>query len=352
MESTLEMIHGSNAIEKAMRSINSQQSLMEKALGYTKGTSVIEQAMKSFESQNSIIERALSLSKGSSAIEQAIKSFYSQQALMKNVLGFSKTNSVIEQAMKAFDLQNSVMERALGFSHAASAIEKAMRSFESQQGVTDRAMAAMANSSSIYSSLTQLQNSNVLREINSTFLNQVAHSIQESSSINTSMLDEETLENEFQSATAMLTDSENSKSFFEIFNNLPPLIKLVLATFFLHVFLPQINSISANLITPTVESYLSGSDRTDREKVKDISVLPRKIEGIDTSGLRFITGNNVRLRADGSTNSEILDEMVFGQVVTVHSKNKNWIEISYKYEDGTEMHGWVFTRYTSRFVNQ
>jgi len=197
-----------------------------------------------------------------------------------------------------------------------------------------------------------LQNSNVLRQINSTFLNQVAHSIQESSSIKTSMLDEETLENEFQSATEMLTDSEDSKSFFEIFNNLPPFIQLVLATFFLHVFLPQINSISANLITPTVESYLLESDRADREKIKDISVLPRKIEGIDTSGLRFITGNNVRLRADASTNSEILDEMIFGQVVTVHSKNKNWIEISYKYENGTEMHGWVFTRYSSRFVNQ
>lgn len=352
MESTLERIHGSTAIEKAMRSIKSQQSLMEKALGFTNKTSAIEQAMKSFESQNSIIERALSLSKGTSAIEQAIKSFDSQQALMKNVLGFSKPNSAIEQAMRSFESQSSMMERALGFTHATAAIEKAMKSIEYQQGLTDRAMAAMANSSAIYSSLSQLQNSNILRDIDSTFLNQVAHSIKESSLIKSTMLDEDTLENEFQSATEMLTGSENSKSFFKIFNDLPPFIQLVLAMFFLHVFMPQINSISANLLTPTVESYLLDSDRSDREKIKDIFVLPRKIEGVDTSSLRFITGNNVRLRADSSTNSEILDEMAFGQVVTVHSKNKNWIEVSYKYENGIEMYGWVFTRYTSRFVNQ
>jgi hypothetical protein len=42
--------------------------------------------------------------------------------------------------------------------------------------------------------------------------------------------------------------------------------------------------------------------------------------------------------------------MVLGQVVTVLSKNKNWIEIMYEYDNGEIMHGWVFTRYTTKFV--
>ena len=41
---------------------------------------------------------------------------------------------------------------------------------------------------------------------------------------------------------------------------------------------------------------------------------------------------------------------MLGQVATVVSKNKNWIEVVYECEDGTLLTGWVFTRYTSRFV--
>ena len=68
---------------------------------------------------------------------------------------------------------------------------------------------------------------------------------------------------------------------------------------------------------------------------------------VELGRLRFISGDNVRLRAGPSTKTKILDELTLGQVVTVISKKRNWIEV--EYEDGEYFHGWVFTRYTSKF---
>ena len=118
----------------------------------------------------------------------------------------------------------------------------------------------------------------------------------------------------------------------------------------MNIIVPQINSISANLLTPIVESYLDGNDADERKKIRDIKKLPLSTSEITTDNLRFITGNNVRLRESPSTNSAILDELVLGQVVTVLSKEKNWIEVMYAYEQEEVWHGWVFTRYKAKFV--
>ena len=350
MDKALGITKSSAAIQQAMKSFESHQSIIDKALGITKRSSVIQQAMKSFESHQSLMDKVLGITKSSSAIQQAMKSFESQQSLMDKALGITKRSSAIQQAMKSFESHQSLMDKALGITKSSSAIQQAMKSFESQNYLTQKNMSAISNSASIFRSLEGLQQANVTKKINSDFLNNLASSISESSLSEYSELNEATMESDFQSATNDLSNTSDSNSFFLIFNKLPPFLQLILAMFFLQIFLPQLNSISANLLTPVVTNYLSQSVQTDREKVKNIKTLPRKIEGVDTTNLRFITGNNVRLRADSSINSSIMDEMVLGQVVTVHSKNKNWIEISYEYENGLSMHGWVFTRYTSRFV--
>jgi uncharacterized protein YgiM (DUF1202 family) len=72
-------------------------------------------------------------------------------------------------------------------------------------------------------------------------------------------------------------------------------------------------------------------------------------QGIDIENLRFVTRNNVKLRAKASTKSEVLDELVIGQVVTVLSKKKNWAEVVYQYDDGPALHGWILTTYTAKF---
>ncbi|MHA2938779.1 SH3 domain-containing protein [Vibrio sp. RC27] len=350
LEKTLSITSASSAIEQAMKPFESQQSLMDKALSITSASSAIEQAMKPFESQQSLMDKALGITSASSAIEQAMKPFESQQSLMDTALSITSASSAIEQAMKSFESQQSLMDKALSITSGSSAVAKAMKLFDTKSYLTEETMSVISGSSSVFNALAELEQASVIKQLTPDFLNCAASSISESSFTEYFPLDEETIELDFQSAANQLSDTSDSNNFVKTFKQLPPFIQIILAAFFLHIFLPQLNSISANLLTPAVTDYLSQSDKSARDKVKDIKVLPRRIADFDTTNLRFITGNNVRLRAEATTNSPILDEMIFGQVVTIHSKNKNWIEISYEYEGGTLLQGWVFTRYTERFV--
>ncbi|MCG8432992.1 MAG: SH3 domain-containing protein, partial [Gammaproteobacteria bacterium] len=147
-----------------------------------------------------------------------------------------------------------------------------------------------------------------------------------------------------------LSKAKDGKSFINTFRKLPPLIQVILFYVLINVFLPQVNSISANLLTPIVENYLKGNNAPDREKIKDIETMPSALLGVVTDDLIFITGNNVRVREKPSTKSKILDELMLGKVVTVLSRKRNWIEIMYICEDGDPVYGWVFARYTAEFV--
>ena len=143
---------------------------------------------------------------------------------------------------------------------------------------------------------------------------------------------------------------ESDKSFIDIFTNLPVYIRTLIIVIFIYIFLPQVNSITANLLTPHVENFLSNNPHyTKREKISAIKKLPTIIPVAHTEGLRFITGNNVRLRRGPSTRTVILDELVLGQIVAVISKKKNWIEVEYQYDNGELMQGWVFSKYASKF---
>ena len=170
------------------------------------------------------------------------------------------------------------------------------------------------------------------------------------SNIDLSRIDASSIEKSIENTESELSSIESKASFLSVFSNLPPFIQAILFYFLIHVLLPQVNSISANLLTPMVESYLEDNKKADRQKIKQIKEIPLSLKDIDTNDLRFITGNNVRLRATPSTNADIYDELVLGQVVTVLSKQRNWIEVMYEYESGESKSGWVFTRYTAKFV--
>lgn len=158
------------------------------------------------------------------------------------------------------------------------------------------------------------------------------------------------IENDLEAAADQLDKVEDGKSFFTVFSKLHPTVQTFLCFLIFHVILQQLNSISANLLTPKVESLLESNKAPDREKIREIKQIPLSLSEVNTNHLRFITGNNVRLRAHPSTKSEILDELAFGQIVTVLSKERNWIEVTYEYENGEILSGWVFTRYTAKFV--
>lgn len=146
-----------------------------------------------------------------------------------------------------------------------------------------------------------------------------------------------------------LSTAEDHNKFSDIFAKIPLQVQMILIFIFLQIFLPQINSISANLITPYINEYLLSSKATDREKIKDISKINLINPILEMDKLRFITRYNVILRSRPSTKTEILDELCLGQVVTVISKKRNWIEIQYINQDEEILRGWVFTRYTARF---
>lgn len=155
-------------------------------------------------------------------------------------------------------------------------------------------------------------------------------------------------QNEFTSSIKPLSEAEDEKSFISSFLRVHPTIQLVIIFIFLQIFLPQVNNITSNILTPYVQEIILTSDKTSKGLVKEIKNISTSSFGIDVSNYRFITGTDVRLRQRPSTNSRALDELDIGQIVEVISKKKNWIQVKVTYED-EELTGWVFTRYSSRF---
>lgn len=169
------------------------------------------------------------------------------------------------------------------------------------------------------------------------------------SSLELNDIDVSKLEDELKLAETKCSTLGDKSNIIKHFISFPTAFKYLAYIFLIYCFFPQINSISANLLTPIVEGYITNSEKTDREKIKDIKAIPQQLNNFNIDDLIFITGNNVRLRSEPSTNSDIYDELALGQVATVLSKKRNWIEIMYEYDDGEIMSGWVFTRYTAKF---
>jgi hypothetical protein len=145
-----------------------------------------------------------------------------------------------------------------------------------------------------------------------------------------------------------IASSRNHEEFNKNYANFPAPIQFIIFRLFLLIVLPMIIGISVNILTPHVQDYLSATNDDKRAKIKVIKNIGTNTT-IGTMGLRFITGDNVRLRSGPSTSSEILDELKLGQIVTVLSKKRNWIEVQYSYKDSETLRGWVFTRYTANF---
>jgi len=146
-----------------------------------------------------------------------------------------------------------------------------------------------------------------------------------------------------------LSKADSSESFLKLFSKLPLYIKIILLLSISQVIIPQINSISANLITPHVEKLLSNEELSSREKVKKIKNIPLTERGYEFEGIRFISGNGVRLRKESNTKSEIIDSLDIGRVVVLLQKDRRWTEVQVQYDDGTVEDGWVHSRYVQKF---
>lgn len=301
-----------SALEKAMESLNA----IEKTMAAISRPSGLEQALDSFHSNQLAIEKAVAAISRPSALEQAMESW---KSIEKTMAAISRPYA-LDKVLDSFSSNQLAIEKAVASIAQPSAIQKALDSLNSHQSAVAKLMESVGNSSAIENMLANLDSQ-----------------------------DFENIDDELAIAADQLNETDTQNSYLSVFKNLPPAIQAIFFYILLNVIIPQINSISANILTPVVSSYLEESDLTKREEIKNIKDIPRYLDNVQVDGLRFITGDNVRLREGPSTKSDILDELVLGQVVSILSKDRNWIEVMYEYEDGEVLSGWVFTRYTSKF---
>ena len=303
--------------------------------------SAAEKALNKFAADQSAMSATMASVASASALERKLKEFAANQSAMSATMASVASAAALERKLKEFAANQSAMSATIAAIGNTSALEDKLKSFASNHSAMSATLASVANTTSLKNAMNSLiSHKEVMEEsiVNFDFNNIIP------------VVEDPNLDEKFDDLSKKLSEAKDSQTFEKILKNSPSLFQMVLFFIFIDIFLAQVNNISANLLTPVIKSYLSGSESTSREKIKDIKRLPLRVDVL-TNDLRFITGDNVRLRKESSTKSDILDELVLGQVVTVLSKNKNWIEIMYEYKDGEIMRGWVFTRYTTNFQN-
>lgn len=318
-------------LESALASLNSYQRACQEALASISTSETYQQSIKSMLLQSQAIEEAAKAFSRPAYFEKALES----TRIADMAAAAMTRSSAVEGAMKAIEDQQELYRRALGSLTVQSSIASALSGIGRYQSETEAAVKRILESSSLL-----FENPEYLREI--------AESVSE---LELDEADSQNIEDEIGQAAHRLSSVKNAKSYVEWYKALPPYVQLFLWFLFLQVSIPQLNSISANLLTLKVQEVLEQENRSERDKINDIRSIRFGLNGIDTGGLRFITGTNVRLRSHPSTRADVLDELDLGQVVAVVSRERNWIEVRYEYEDGETKVGWVFARYTSKFKN-
>lgn len=248
--------------------------------------------------------------------------------------------SIAQQTASSLLGLNS-MQEAIGF--RTSAIQQAMQTIQH--------MNIFADTESITKVISQMQLSGVLEKSMSVLNNE--HLFAQAIGVfnSTSYLKDfdENISEDDLSESISIIEKANKDSFFDSFSKLNPQAQAIIIAIFLHFILPMVISIYSNLITPSVERALK-SEKMNTEQVRAVKYA--SLPDIDTSNLRFITRNGEKLRANPSTRSEVLGELVIGQVFQVVKKKKGWAEIVYFCEDEQLCRGWILTTYTVKFKNK
>ncbi|MFM5179601.1 SH3 domain-containing protein [Aeromonas veronii] len=140
--------------------------------------------------------------------------------------------------------------------------------------------------------------------------------------------------------------SLSRNSLLHAFQKLPVVFRFIILLFITEVMIP----ISLDTyVKPAIEEFLRNNDESRRVQSNTIKKIPKSI-GVDVTSLnRFISGDEVRLRALPSIKSEIITTLNFGQSVYVIEKNRSWIKVAIPQKQGEALEGWVFTEYTKRF---
>lgn len=331
LQRTMESLNITNAIKDAMalQRITGNSSLenIQKMLGATSLLSI-----------QKVIEPLAGISElRDSFAEKAAAGFGAFETIRKSMDAFAAT-SIAQQASLSMMGINSIQE-SLGF--RVSTIQNALKTMQHSKLFSDTE--SITNAIGSFSASQAFRDSIIALNQEGVFQQAMAYY----NSANYSLPDEFDMDEVDVTSTLTQLESMNNGNFLEFFRKLPPTMQTIIIFCFMQTIWPIFINVFSGLITPQIERMIK-SDKLSTDQIRAIKKLPATNE-IDTENFRFVTRNNVRLRAKPSTKSEVLDELVTGQVIKVLGKKKNWAEVVYRYEDGQAFHGWILTTYTARF---
>lgn len=173
-------------------------------------------------------------------------------------------------------------------------------------------------------------------------------------------IDENTVQQQFES----ITQAKDSETLSFFFKTLPNWLKSSLTYIFYVLLLLSFDTINA-VFNSVIDSYVKEhiachlpyvtceanstkpiSDQPLRNRIKSLRTLP--IEGLDLSYSRFVSTEYLDVYTKPNQKSQILDELVFGQVVIILIKERNWTEVAFRNENGEIQEGWVLNRYLKK----
>lgn len=331
LQHTMESLSCTNAIKDAMALRNIAGFGAFENIQRMLGSPALATLQKAFEPLAGIHEFRDSIT------EKVAVGLGSYEAIKKS-MDASFLSHVARQAPLPLLGLNSLQE-SLGF--RMSSVESALKSMQHSKMFSDadymaKAIGAFSSSQAFRDTIVALNQNGAFQEALNHY-NSVAYALS----------DEDEIPADELAASFPQMEAMERGSFLELFRGLPPFVQSIIIFIFMQTIWPMFINVASALITPNVERMINGS-KLSTDQVRVIKKLPAS-QGIDIENLRFVTRNNVKLRAKASTKSEVLDELVVGQVVTVLTKKKNWAEVVYQYDDGQAFHGWILTTYTAKF---
>jgi len=342
----------SDSVKRVLESYNS----INKSLANYAASDSVKRVLESYNSTN----KSLANYAASDSVKRVLESYNS---INKSLANYAASDSV-KRVLESYNSTN----KSLANYAASDSVKRVLESYNS----TNKSLANYAASDSVKRVLESYNsiNKSLVNYVTSDSMKRVLDNITADKSLletialhSTSKAIIDYLETSGDSLPSdlesyQISDSEqldfeplenasNSSEFLAAFSKLPILIQIFIL-WFCFEFVPNVGSnVIANIITPHVEDVIGTSGKQMKEQVKVISNI--KIEDIDLESYRFVTVDNLILRERAKANSASLDNLKFGQVLTVISRDRNWLEVTYNYDNGNVMHGWVFTRYTAKF---
>jgi hypothetical protein len=125
------------------------------------------------------------------------------------------------------------------------------------------------------------------------------------------------------------------------------------------ILVPLLIAIVFAFVNPIADSYVkkwmegaSKQGTPKQEATKQVRAIAREAVGDVRllNSFRFVSAQSLALKSGPRANARVVGQLMFGQLVRVLEKERNFTLVVWSSEDGeVELQGWVFSRYLKRF---